>query len=390
MNLNMKEKKANFNVNVNTVNTAIGILFSQMDGILSQAQLSYYDFLYMGLESIKKMRAHERALIEDIQLDPFRTEFEPEPHKRSFFNMLEKKIKPGESLMLFSVALPYPRQTTGLSKSLGVVDGSSWYYDYHYHLRARMDNALKIFSEIEGIRIKESDCFVDTSDYIDRELAFLCGLGSYGKNHMLIHPELGTQFHIGHMYMILGEQEHSLFSKVESESALNARRHYTGCKECDKCVKACPAGICGVLKMNRLKCISYLTQTKRALTLDEMKRMRNRIYGCDICQNACPSNRARDENKTNLRHIDHWLVNDFEGIDLLESLKLSQRAFKRQYGERGFAWRGGKIFKRNILIAIGNSKDPSFFKSIKELAELNEDVFLQPYYEYALIGTKPV
>ena len=79
---------------------------------------------------------HEHNLLKHIKLNPFKTEFEPEPDQRSFFKMLETKLNSDESVLLLSVALPYPKQATGVSKSKGVIEGSSWYYDYHTILRA--------------------------------------------------------------------------------------------------------------------------------------------------------------------------------------------------------------------------------------------------------------
>ena len=251
-----------------------------------------------------------------------------------------------------------------------------------------MNQVLIMISEIGHNAVKESGCFVDTSDYIDRELAFLCGLGNYGKNQMLIHPDLGTQFHIGHLYIILNARVDHLLSRMESETELNRRRLYRGCQNCEKCVKACPAQICGTIQMNRLKCISYLTQTKKKLTFKEMKMIGNKLYGCDICQNVCPANLLQNKSSVNPLNIDHWQLSDFEGIELLETLRLSQRAFKRQYGERGFAWRGVKIFKRNVLIAMGNSGDHIFYEKLQAFSEFKEDDFLKPYYEYALGETE--
>lgn len=69
-------------------------------------------------------------------------------------------------------------------------------------------------------------------------------------------------------------------------------------KNCDRCMKACPtASLCEAYTMNPLKCVSFLT-TFGGKDLPKEPLAENFgewIYGCDICQDACPMNHGKWE-----------------------------------------------------------------------------------------------
>lgn len=347
-----------------------------LEALLKSCGLYYHHFIYVTKEDVENLRHHEMALMEKLKESPYATEFEPDPSSRSFFSDIEKNMKTNDRLLLVSVALPYDSHLDQSWRNRGVIDASSWSYDYHLILKTKMNGAMRKVATTFNKKIIKEGYFVDTSNYIDRELARLCGMGKYGKNHMLIHPDLGTQFHIGHFYFVIESHKGHPRKVLEIDDGLL----YEGCTNCNKCVNACPAQICGQVQMNRLKCISYLTQTKKPLEEVEMKRIGNRLYGCDICQRVCPANR---DHKPAPEYIDYWSTEGFKGIDLIEVLGLSQRAFKRKYQNTGFAWRGLKILKRNALIAVGNSEDPVLITALNDFEALKDDDYLAKYYLYA-------
>ncbi len=355
----------------------------QLESILNASDIYYYGYLYVGKLDFETLKDHEAKIINQISTNPYKTEFEPDVTKRSFFNDLAKNINAADKLLMISVALPYDCNKVKVPKTKGEVDASSWGYDYHSILNRKIRDAKDRFQVALGDKIKEAGSFVDTSNYIDRELAFLCGLGKYGKNQMLIHPVLGTQFHIGHIYYILED----LKLKYDPPFNIENNRIYEGCENCFLCVNVCPAKICGQKKMNRLRCISYLTQTKNQLTNEEKLTMGNKLYGCDICQNVCPANELKNEL---VKGTDHWTIEAFTGVDFIETLKLSQKAFKRQYGHSGFAWRGLKILKRNVLIGVGNSGCNELKLQVEAFSDLKNDEYLSDAFHYATSGTEKV
>lgn len=61
----------------------------------------------------------------------------------------------------------------------------------------------------------------------------------------------------------------------------------------DRCLKACPTGaLYAPMKMNPLRCVAFHTYYGADITPLELREpMGTWVYGCDVCQEACPRNR---------------------------------------------------------------------------------------------------
>lgn len=203
--------------------------------------------------------------------------------------------------------------------------------DYH-----RVDHAYLTKME-ESLRrhFPKADfaAVVDTSPLVDRFLAYSAGLGFYGKNHCLIHPVYGSFFTIGALLTTL---------PLAPDTPLAAR-----CGDCRRCLSACPGRAISESAFYPLRCKSYLTQKKEALTEEEETILRRTpyIFGCDECQRCCPWNeKAPPSPLPELRE---------QRIPRLTEEQLSaisNRAFEREYGGYAFAWRGKKLLLRNLEI----------------------------------------
>src|SRR5690606_23617474 len=132
--------------------------------------------------------------------------------------------------------------------------------DYHLVVRKKVRDLLK---EINGPKgVIRGRAFVDSAPIMEREWAKRAGLGWYGKNTLIIHPQKGSYFFLAVMVV-----------NVELVYT-QAIRDY--CGTCTRCIDACPTDAIdenGYL-VNASKCISYLTiETHKEIPKDLENKM---------------------------------------------------------------------------------------------------------------------
>jgi len=220
----------------------------------------------------------------------------------------------------------------------------AWGSDYHLVLKEKMKHLMeKINHEqlLQGKQCVQYKSYVDNSSLVDRGSAYRGGLGFFGKNNCLINESLGSYFFIGQML---------LDCDIEFEPV---KPILNGCGECHRCLDACPHGALGQgFSLDPSRCISFLTQ-KKELTEDEESRVKTYLYGCDICQQACPYN--QDLKRTNEERF--WIEPETAYPAIKEILNLSNKEFKRKFEKTAAGWRGKKILVRNAKLFEKNQKN---------------------------------
>lgn len=202
-------------------------------------------------------------------------------------------------------------------------------YDYHKVIQDKLSEVC------DFIRTLSPDCccevFSDIGPEVDRRLAYEAGLGFYGKNHMLINPDLGSWFFIGYILCDLNLTPDTPLQKA--------------CIGCNQCIESCPGGALGECFAID-KCASHISQKKGELTDSEVTILKKSglIFGCDTCQRVCPHNNITPKPmKEFTEDLIHSLtLNDIES--------LSNREFLRKYKNRAFSWRGRNVLIRNLHI----------------------------------------
>ena len=123
--------------------------------------------------------------------------------------------------------------------------------------------------------------YVDSAPMIDKYWAWKAGLGFIGENTLLINEQYGS-------YVFISNICTSLLPPIEHIQQPQSDK----CSNCKKCVAACPTqALLHNKKLNASKCISYLTIEKKQNDYSGLSNKNtNYIYGCDICQSACPYN----------------------------------------------------------------------------------------------------
>lgn len=211
----------------------------------------------------------------------------------------------------------------------------TWGEDYHLVIRKYLEKIVHFIEEKAPASCQE--IHVDTSPLADRYMAYLAGLGFYGKNNCFIHPLLGS-------YLCIG----TILTSVpfEINSPLNE-----SCLNCGRCIAACPGQALGGDYFRYDLCKSYITQKKGDLT-DEEKAIMSQtalIFGCDVCQEVCPHNR-----QVPLTPFEEFQkVQPYVNPDELR--EMTNRQFKEAYGHRAFSWRGKAILLRNDDIINDNN-----------------------------------
>ena len=217
---------------------------------------------------------------------------------------------------------------------------SKYCYGEDYHIVAKK-YLQKICDFLEEeINNFEYKFFVDNGPLVDRYLAYQSGIGYFGINNNIITDEYGSYIFIGY---IVNNYEFYVDDPLPKT-----------CIKCNKCVKYCPGNaILGNFELNPRRCLSYITQKKDDLSEEEINLIKENkmVFGCDICQEVCPHNKG-----ISITNIEEFKTNLITKLDYNEINDISNKEFKRRYGNRAFSWRGKKIIQRNIEIILEKPK----------------------------------
>lgn len=156
--------------------------------------------------------------------------------------------------------------------------------DYHYIMWSK----LKQLASAIGVTDFAVTC--DSAPLLERALAARAGLGWIGKNNMLINSDFGSFTFIGVLLVPFS---------ISPDSPISNR-----CGNCHKCLDACPTKALEDHSLNANLCLSFLTiESKEPLQVGFA--VHNQLFGCDICQLACPWNKrlAHPHNHTELAPV---------------------------------------------------------------------------------------
>lgn len=227
--------------------------------------------------------------------------------------------------------------------------------DYHDLVKKRLKRLARWLidaAKAQGIDA-EVKVFVDTAPVPEKALGQAAGLGWQGKHSNLVSRDWGNWAFIG-----------SVFTTVELpvDPAEPDR-----CGSCQSCLQVCPTdAFVGPYKLDARKCISYLTIEHHGPVDEELRgKLGNRIYGCDDCLAACPWNKFAVE-ASDLRYAAR---EELKSPKLAELAMLDDEAFRTMFSGSPIKRIRRDRFVRNVLYAIGNSKDPSLRSVAQKLTD---------------------
>ncbi|GEO80332.1 tRNA epoxyqueuosine(34) reductase QueG [Pararhodospirillum oryzae] len=212
--------------------------------------------------------------------------------------------------------------------------------DYHAVAKGRAKTLAQWMVSRLGGAVK---VFVDTAPVMEKPLAHAAGLGWQGKHTNLVSPRFGS-------WLVLAE----VFTTVDlpPDPPMPDR-----CGACRRCLDACPTGaLTAPHVMDARRCLACLTiETPGPIPEPLRGAMGNRVYGCDACLAVCPWNRFAPPT------TEPALVARPDLIDppLAELAALDDPGFRARFSGTGVRRLGYARFKRNVLIALGNSGAPA-------------------------------
>jgi epoxyqueuosine reductase len=245
--------------------------------------------------------------------------------------------------------LPLPTQLRD-EPSRGVVARYAWGDDYHELLTRRLHQLASMVEAELGEAVAHR-AYVDTGPLLEREIAATAGLGFVGRNTNLISPHLGSWLFLGELLLTA-----EILPRAGSGPRSQAEQKGT-CGRCTRCLEACPTGaLVAPYLLDARRCISYLTiELKGPIPRQLRPLLRNRIFGCDICQEVCPWNRrfARPTAETRF-----WPRPDAIAPQLLDLIALDEDGFRRRFRGSPISRAKRRGLLRNAAVALGNWGHP--------------------------------
>lgn len=209
--------------------------------------------------------------------------------------------------------------------------------DYHNVLHKRLRPLLRQLRQAGH----EARASVDSMPVFERAWAQRAGVGFIGKNCCLIVPGIGS-----HVF---------LTAVVTSAVLCPDQPMRERCGECTLCLDGCPTrAFVSPRVMDARRCISYVTIEHGGAIDPELRPLvGDRLFGCDVCQDVCPWNRASPAEHAGVDFgaasaIAQLPAEDMLALDEAQFAQVSQGSPMRRPRREGLA--------RNAAIALGNAR----------------------------------
>jgi epoxyqueuosine reductase len=150
--------------------------------------------------------------------------------------------------------------------------------DYHVVVKEKLHLLLEYIVSIKPSIKGQS--YVDSGPVLEKAWGREAGLGWIGRHSILINKEFGSFIFLGELILNIELQYDTPYGE-------------DNCTGCRLCMEACPTNAINEDRtIDARKCISWLTvENKNAIPEEFKGKMRDRIFGCDICQDVCPWNK---------------------------------------------------------------------------------------------------
>jgi epoxyqueuosine reductase len=218
--------------------------------------------------------------------------------------------------------------------------------DYHKSLKKRGE---QIIEELKA-RVPGLNCrvMVDSAPILERALASRTSRGFIGKNTLFIHPDKGSMFLLSEILIdqVIMEAD----QKIPVDPG--QRSEAGGCGSCKRCQVYCPTGALDeAYRLDARKCLAYWTIEHRGtIPFEYWPWVKTYLFGCDLCQLACPYNRSHDISNEDV-------ILKAAEQDPFPIACMSQQDYVQLFGGTPATRAKRSGLRRNALIALAETRD---------------------------------
>ena len=191
---------------------------------------------------------------------------------------------------------------------------------------------------------------------------------------MLINPRFGSFFFIAELFLDI---------EVEPDLPFTVDR----CGSCHRCIDACPTHCIDPNRtINSNSCISYLTIENRGIIpIDLRHRLKDWLFGCDICQMVCPWNQriAAPIHEEDLASGDL-----LKSLDCIQLMGISTKEFSEKYADSPISRSKHSGLLRNAAVVLGNLADPQSISMLEKSLFSDSDPIIRAHSAWALSKIK--
>lgn len=189
-------------------------------------------------------------------------------------------------------------------------------------------------------------------------LASQCGVGFYGKNSIIQHPDYGAWISLS---AFITDAE------LEPDDSIPGE-----CGSCEQCLKACPTGaLFAPYRCDVNRCMDFhLGHNKKFIPYPVREKTGSLLgEGCTICRDVCPKNRG-------LKTVPGFdPPADLLYPKLLDILSMSDKEWESGFAMTlmGFFLMEKRYLIRNACIALGNCRDTRAIEPLGHALNYEDD-----------------
>lgn len=297
-------------------------------------------------------------------------------HKRTIQSRRDPSslLDNAKSMIVFGFHYPLLTQNlctqTASDHPTGWIASYACHQDYHSLLKKKARLLVEKLIQFTGNQFNHR-IFVDSTPLMEKDTAYMAGAGWIGKNSLLLTPYYGSTLVIGCILTDMDLPANKPFSQ-------------NLCRSCRQCINACPTEcITENRNIDASRCVAYLTiEHKGIIPRDLRSRLGNWIFGCDICQNACPINKNTDHNRFENKSI--FTQKNKPVVDLVKEIEIDSQKFLSKYKDTPVLRATLEGYKRNLIIAMGNSKSRHCIAPLEKMLSSHQPWNLRLHAAWAL------